>query len=324
MKGATGGILDWLRCRRVAILKGGWSRERAISLKTGAAVQASFRRLGVKALAMDVRPDLPIQLKRRGIQFCFVALHGPFGEDGRLQGALDFLGVPYTGSGALSSSLAMNKALSKKVFRQSGVPTADWITVPGQLFDADRSAALAHVRSFLRRGPLFVKPVDQGSAIGISKVNSPGQISAALRECFRVSRTALIERFIKGRELTVSILGPQVLPVIEIIPEHGFYDYHSKYARGGSRHLVPAPLSPSRARQAQQVALDAFDALQCSVYGRVDLIMDANRVSVLEVNTIPGMTATSLLPDAARAAGIGFDELVLRIVAHSVRKGSRV
>lgn len=314
----------WLKSRRIAVLKGGWSKERAISLKTGASVEQAFKRLNLAAVGMDVTRNIFSTLKARRIDFCFLALHGAFGEDGRLQGGLDVLQIPYTGSGALASALAMDKDLSKKIFVQSGLPTPAWQTVSHMEFERFRSETLANVSFLLKKGPLFIKPVDQGSAIGASRVDKRSDLIPALERCFRVSGRALVERFVHGRELTVAILGNTPLPVIEIIPKHRFYDFHSKYASGGSRHIVPADLTPALTRKVQHAALKAFQALTCMVYGRVDLILEPNgKITVLEVNTIPGMTNTSLLPEAAQAAGLPFDRLVLRIMEMSLklRKG---
>jgi D-alanine-D-alanine ligase len=313
-------LIQWLKSKRVAVLKGGWSRERSISLKTGAAVEDSFRRMGIPALGIDVRPSIFEDLRKKKIEFCFIALHGAFGEDGRIQSGLDILKIPYTGSGALASGLAMDKDLSKKIFVQSGVPTPEWMTILKSQFKSDPDGVLNHVRPWLRKTALFVKPFDQGSAIGVFKIENSRQLGRALKSCFAFSEAALVEKFVPGRELTVSILGDQALPVVEIIPEHAFYDFHSKYAKGGSRHVVPAPISERAAKQAQAIALKAFQSLKCSVYGRVDILMRKDgRLTVLEVNTIPGMTATSLLPDAARAAGMSFDELVIKIIQYSLK-----
>lgn len=311
-------LLQWLRHHRVAVLKGGWSKERAISLKTGQAVEAALRRLKIPVIGIDVRPDIAVTLIKKKIQFCFIALHGPFGEDGRLQASLDALKIPYTGSGALASAIAMDKDLSKRSFSAAGVATAPWVTVYRKgKFQIQNSKF--KILNLLKQGPVFIKPVDQGSAIGVSRVTSAAQLQKALNACFRVSHGALVERLIEGREFTVGILGRRPLPVVEIIPKHNFYDFHSKYAKGGSKHLVPAALTMKQTKTVQQLALKAFQALECTVYGRVDLMMDKKeRFFVLEVNTIPGMTSTSLLPDAARAAGLSFDDLVLEIVRLSI------
>lgn len=307
--------LKWLKSHRVAVLKGGWSRERPISLKSGQAVERAFRRLGVRAISIDVKTNIMDVLKKKRVQFAFISLHGAFGEDGGVQAVLDVMKIPYNGSGPLASALAMDKNLSKVLFAKAGVPIPEGISVSknDSLADATRLAA---------RGPVFVKPFDQGSAIGASRVDKPAQLKKALAACFRVSSAALVEKFVPGREFTVGVLDGKALPVVEIIPKHAFYDFHSKYAAGGSRHVTPAPISAALTKRAQTLSLRAFKALGCSGYGRVDLLMKkTGQMVVLEVNTIPGMTDTSLLPDAARAIGISFDELVLKICAAALRSG---
>ncbi|MBV9080808.1 MAG: D-alanine--D-alanine ligase [Elusimicrobia bacterium] len=311
--------LAWLKRRRPAVLKGGWSKERSISLKTGAAVEAAFHRLGVKFRSIDVDRRVFDRLKKSRVNFCFIALHGEFGEDGKIQEGLELLEIPYTGSGPLASALAMDKIASKRLFVKARVPTPPWHTVTEEEFADDPRSTLASAAALLRMGPVFVKPYDQGSAIGISRVDRRSGLARALRACFRLSSTALIERFIDGRELTVGILGDKAMPIVEIVPVHRFYDFHSKYAPGGSRHLVPADLPRPVARRVSAAALGAFRAVRCEAYGRVDVLIDRRgRPWVLEVNTIPGMTATSLLPDAARAAGIDFDRLVVKIIQYSL------
>lgn len=316
--------LAWLKKHRVAVLKGGWSRERAVSLRTGQAVEAAFRRMGVRFRSIDVRPDILARLIHEKPDFAFLALHGPFGEDGRIQSCLDILNIVYTGSGPTASALAMDKDLSKRLFVERGVPTPPWVTIQRSEHERNPTLAREKTHTLLKKGPVFVKPVDQGSAIGAARVDRASGLEKALSASFAVSTGAIVERYIKGRELTVGVLDGSVLPVVEILPAHTFYDYHSKYAKGGSRHLVPAALSGPVRRRAENLSLAAMDALGCSVYGRVDLLLSPDeRLTVLEVNTIPGMTATSLLPDAARATGIDFDSLVLRIVSASLTARSR-
>lgn len=312
--GSSARVLTWLKSRRVAVLKGGWSRERSISLKTGAAIEASLKRMGIKPISIDVKPSVAADLLKKNVDFAYIALHGEFGEDGGVQKTLDLINIPYTGSGAASSALAMDKILSKKAFAAKKIPTPVGVSV--KKGEAIPPAA----RALLKKGRVFVKPSDQGSAIGAAPAKNSAELSRALKNCFKVSNTALIERNIDGRELTVGVLGKKALPVVEIIPQHSFYDFHSKYAAGGSRHLVPAPLTAAETRTAQTLAVRAFQALDCSAYGRVDLMLDKKgKFYVLEVNTIPGMTNTSLLPDAAKSAGMTFDELVLKIVELSNR-----
>jgi D-alanine-D-alanine ligase len=292
-----------------------------VDLEPEVIVVKQFRRMGVKPIAIDVKPSILSTLKKKKIDFAFIALHGLFGEDGGIQSCLDSLKIPYNGSQVLGSALAMDKNLSKRLFVNDDVPTPPWTTVSRKEFRRNSQDAIARSKLFLAKGPVFVKPTDQGSAFGASKASTAAQLTKALKASFRVSEKALVEKFVDGRELTVGILGKRKLPVVEIIPEHAFYDFHSKYARGGSRHIVPAKISRAATRKAQRLSLKAFRALRCSGYGRVDLMMDRKRnMFVLEVNTIPGMTNTSLLPDAARAAGLSFDELVVEIVRLALRK----
>lgn len=303
--------LTWLRTHRVAVLKGGWSRERPISLKTGTAIEQSLTRQRIPFQTIDVDERILVTLQRRRVQFAYLALHGAFGEDGALQCILDFLKIPYTGSGPLASGLAMDKNLSKKLFLQHNVPTAAWLCVDKK---TDREKIAKSITY-----PVFVKPADQGSAIGAGAAKNAVELKKSLRDCFKLSDRALIEQMIDGRELTVGILGKKVLPVVEIKPQHEFYDFHSKYAPGGSQHIVPAKMPLTLTRKVQTIAQRAFSALGCAVYGRVDVMLTkSNLPFVLEVNTIPGMTATSLLPDAARATGISFDQLVFEIARLSL------
>jgi len=298
--------------RRIAVLMGGTSAERSISLKTGKAVLASLKRQGLTARGIDAQADLPQQLKRHRINFAFIALHGPGGEDGVVQGLLEWLKIPYTGSGILASALAMDKVASKRAFESAGLPTAAWRCI---------SKADAMTRSPLRL-PVAVKPPDQGSAIGISIVRSPREWSGALKTGFRYGPTVLVESFLKGPEITIGMLGDEALPIVEIVAQAGaFYDFKSKYAPGGSRHILPARISAAHARQSRQMAIKACQILGIRGAARVDLIVDHQLgPCLLEVNTIPGMTETSLLPEAARAAGYHFDALVRRIgeLAHGV------
>lgn len=313
--------IQWLRRHRTAILKGGWSRERSISLKTAAAVEASFKRLRLPFISIDVQPNVDQVLRRKKPDFCFLALHGTFGEDGGIQSLLELLKIPYSGSDALSSAICMDKELSKNLFRQAGVHVIPGLVIEKQEFIHQRSLVLARLSRQFPSKALFIKPVDQGSAIGASYVERPSQIVKAFERCFRVSERALVEKYINGRELTVGILGEMALPVVEIVPEHSFYDFHSKYALGGSTHIVPAALTKKQTELSQHMALKAFRAARCSVVGRVDLMLSQEgQIFVLEINTLPGLTSTSLLPEAARAARLTFDQLVLDIIRLSLEK----
>ncbi|HOW27064.1 MAG TPA: D-alanine--D-alanine ligase [Elusimicrobiota bacterium] len=297
--------ISFLGRKKIGVLYGGWSGERAISLKSGAAVLASLRRLGIPCVGIDVTPRLPEQIRRSRIGAAFVILHGPFGEDGTVQGLLEMMRIPYTGSGVLACAQTMHKPSAKRIFESAGIPTPRWRLVVRDRF-RETSMPFKEV---------VVKPASQGSALGVTVVTRKRDFQAALRRSFRYEREALVEEYVRGTEITVAILGRRVLPVIEIVPQHAFYDFHSKYAAGGSRHLIPPRLPAGVIRRAEVLALRAFDALGCRDLGRVDLIVPASgRPTVLEVNVLPGMTQTSLFPDAARAAGLGFDDLILEIL----------
>lgn len=291
--------------KRLAVLMGGNSAERAISLRSGQKVLEALQGLGLTAWGADVRTwqDLTA-LKARRPDAAVLCLHGTGGEDGSIQGALEWLGIPYTGSGILASSLAMDKARSKEIFRAQGLPTPAW-------------ALLSDPRQVLPKLPglpVVVKPNRQGSTVGITIVRAASGLRPALRVAWRHDSQVLVEKFCPGREITVGILEEQALPVIEIVPKNGFYDYESKYTPGMSEHIIPARLPEAWQARAQKLSLAAHRSLGCRGVSRVDLIVDARgAMNILEVNTIPGMTGTSLLPDAARHAGIAFGELVMRL-----------
>ncbi len=243
----------------------------------------------------------------------FIALHGPHGEDGAVQGLLDWLGLPYTGSGVLASALAMDKALSKKLFRAEGIP-APWSVVVTS--DEPENTNLASLAP-----PLVVKPNRQGSSLGMTIVHETRHIREAIRLALEYDNQVLVEEFIEGTEITVSVLGnshPFALPVLEIIPKAEFYDYASKYEVGGSRHIIPARISQSASRKALDYARRAHVLLGCRGMSRTDFIVRGDEPVVLEINTIPGMTPTSLLPDAARAEGISFPELISRLISSAL------
>lgn len=304
-------IKRWLKNKRIGVLYGGWSEERDISIVTGKAVLNALKDSGYNAVGIDVNRDIDVQLKKRRIDFAFVALHGPFGEDGTIQGLLEMIGIPYSGSGVLGSALGINKIHSKRIFDSAELPTPRWQAVQKNKY------YLPDIRKI--KYPVVVKPATQGSAIGISIVYNRRELSYALKCAFKLDNEALIEEYIKGTEITVSILGNKTLPVIEIVPAHNFYDFHSKYKPGQSDHIIPPRLPKAVIRRSQDLALKAFKVLNCSVFGRVDLIVDKRfKPWILEINTIPGMTPTSLLPDAARAVGISFNELVLKIIEYSI------
>jgi D-alanine-D-alanine ligase len=295
--------LDALKKKNIGVLMGGTSSEREISLKTGRSIYKALREEGYKAVAIDVGKNIVADLKKHKIDVAFIALHGPLGEDGTIQGLLEVLGIPYTSSGVLASALAMDKEKSKEVFLAYTIPTPAWqVLKKGQKIK-------------ISKFPVVAKPVRQGSAVGVSIIDKPAQLSRALRQSFRYDDKAMIEQYIKGIELTVGVLNNKPLPVIRIIPQNKFYDFESKYAPGGSQHLIPAGIPAAAEKKARLLGLAAHQALGCRGATRVDMILDKQgRIFVLEVNTIPGMTETSLLPDAARAAGYTFNTLVLAIL----------
>lgn len=292
---------------KVAVLLGGRSAEREVSLLSGNAVLAALVAQGVDAHAFDPANRDLSELKRDGYERAFVALHGRYGEDGCVQGALEVLGIPYTGSGVLASALGMDKWRSKLMWQAAGIP------VPAcERVDADSNFEAVEKRLGL---PLFVKPAREGSSIGVVKVKAGGGLAAAYREAARYDSLVIAEANIGGGEYTVGILGDETLPVVKIEPAAEFYDYQAKYFRDDTRYLCPCGLPEAQEQAIRGEAQRAFDLLGGRGWGRVDFLMDeAGKHYFLEANTAPGMTSHSLVPMAARQAGIGFEELVLRIL----------
>jgi len=289
------------RFQQVAVLMGGISAEREISLRSGRAAVQGLRACGYAVTEVDL-VDAQVQLPA-GTDAVFLALHGTFGEDGAVQEQLDRLGVAYTGSGAAASRRAMDKAAAKSLWQAQGVPTAAFCVVTtGDPVAFD--------------GPVVVKPVSQGSSIGVHLVRAADALAPALEDAFRYDARVMVEAFVPGRELTVGILDREALPVVEIVAPDGWYGFGAKYTAGQTRYDVPALLDEGQARQLQELALAAFAALGCTGFGRVDFRLRPDGAAmVLEVNTIPGLTETSLLPKAAAAAGISFPALCERIMA---------
>jgi len=290
---------------KVAVLFGGKSGEREVSLKSGSAVLAALQRQGVDAHAFDpaTRPLHDLE----GFDRAMISLHGRFGEDGAMQGALELLGIPYTGSGVMASAIGMDKWRTKMIWSAAGVSTPAF-----ELVKADSDFAAIEKRLGL---PLFVKPANEGSSIGISKVKQAGGLQAAYELAAKSDPLVIAEQFVGGGEYTVGILGDKALPIVRIVPKNEFYDFEAKYLRDDTEYLCPCGLSAEKEAQIQQEALQAFNAIGCRGWGRVDFLMDAaGRHYFLEVNTSPGMTDHSLVPMAAKADGISFDELVIRIL----------
>jgi D-alanine-D-alanine ligase len=286
---------------------GGRSAEREISLKSGAMVLAALKRSGIDAHAFDPRDQGIERLIAEKFDRAFIALHGQFGEDGTVQGALEYLGIPYTGSGVMASGLAMDKWRTKLLWQAAGLPTP-----PCELMTARTDSADLAKRLGL---PLMVKPVREGSSIGMTKVTSVEKITPAYELAARYDDMVIAERFIQGMELTAAILGDEPLPLIRLETPREFYDYEAKYFADDTRYICPCGLPGDREQSVQRTALEAFRVLGCSGWGRVDLMLDCDsKPYLLEVNTIPGMTDHSLVPMAARARGIAFEELCVRIL----------
>jgi D-alanine-D-alanine ligase len=292
---------------KVAVLMGGSSAEREISLMSGRGVLKALRAKGVNAHAFDpARRDLS-DLKRAKFSRCFVALHGRGGEDGALQGALELLGIPYTGSGVLASALAMDKVRTKQLWAAEGLPTA-----PHALLQKNSDFRAVAKRLGL---PLFVKPASEGSSVGMSKVKAAGALEKAWRKAARLDPVVIAEKFIDGPELTAGVLGDRVLPLIRIETPREFYDYQAKYFTDDTRYLIPCGLSSAKEKQIQALCLKAFRALGCRGWGRVDLMLDRRgRPYLLEINTSPGMTSHSLVPMAAKAVGISYEDLCVKVL----------
>lgn len=347
---------------RVAVLMGGPSPERDVSISTGRQIVAALDRTRYKILPVEItregkwlpRPEMlelagvagapaagvavlapstaagPMSHERfvqdERVDVALIAMHGPYGEDGTMQGLLELLGIPYTGSGVLASALAMDKLRSRQIFEWHRIPVPGYVSVTPDVW-GDRGHVHREVAEHLGY-PCVVKPNAVGSSIGVSLVRDPASLDPAVEAAFAYGRVVLVEEYIAGTELACGILDdpdtarPVALPLIEIIPHADFYTYEAKYADGGSDHLIPARVSAEVAARAQVLALRAYEALGCEGMGRVDVIARDADIVVLEVNTIPGMTATSLLPDAAKAAGISFSALLDRIVRRALhRKG---
>ena len=302
---------------RVAVLLGGVSAEREISLRSGAGVLSALQSLGVQAQAFDPSEHALDHLKRLEISRVFIALHGRFGEDGTVQGALELLGIPYTGSGVQASSIAMDKIRSKQIWDFLGLPTPLSLQVHEQTEPSTPIETLGL--------PLVIKPAREGSTLGLSKVYQPEDLPAAIALARASDPMVLAEALITGRELTVAILGQgdqaEALPIVEIRAPQGNYDYQNKYFTDDTEYLCPAPLDADISVQVQSIALAAYRALGCSGWGRVDLMLDAaHRPWLLEVNTSPGMTDHSLVPMAARAVGLSYEFLVMRLLVQASLK----
>lgn len=293
---------------KVAVLFGGTSAEREISLISGNAVLVALQARGVDAVGIDVGSGIIRQLEELSPDRVFIVLHGPGGEDGTLQGALEFLGLPYTGSGVLASALAMDKLRTKLLWKGMGIPTAPFAVLTGE---SDWQQVLDSLG-----GAVMVKPAREGSSIGMAKASTAAELQAAWEAADRHGGGVIAESWLSGDEYTIAILNGRALPVIKLETDRGFYDYEAKYLRDDTRYLCPCGLEPAREQALQELSMKAFDSLGCKGWGRVDAMVDGKgNFMLLEVNTVPGMTTHSLVPMAARAEGMDFEELVVTILA---------
>lgn len=305
---------------KIAVLMGGRSLERDVSLRSGERVVAALTDLGYRPLALDVTPDLVETLRSEKPAAVYIALHGSFGEDGTVQDTLEFLGIPYTGPGVVASTLAWDKALSKRLFAAAGIPTPAWVTFSSGAFkEMGAASALDLVPDAVGGFPMCVKPSKQGSALGLAKVEDAEHLPDALLTALSYGDTAVIERWVDGAELAVSVLdgpeGPEVLPPVEMVAKSGIFDFSAMYTRGETEYYCPARLSAEGDAEVRRLARACHELLGCRSVSRADMVVDADgRPFVLEVNTSPGMTETSLLPMAAEAAGLDFQHLVERLV----------
>ena len=295
---------------KIAVLMGGPSSEREVSLSSGKAMFAACAALGYDAISVEFENDILSHLDTlKSVDIVLIALHGGIGENGRIQGMFESLGIRYTGSDALSSAICMDKHISKLLAEDIGIATPRWKRI--------RKGKFIYKNEF--DYPFVVKPNSEGSTIGLTIVHNENDYDSAVEEAFKYDDEILIEEFISGKEITVSIVGEDVLPIIEIRPEHGLYDYECKYTKGLTEYICPAELNKDLTKRIKQTAFEVYKLLKCRHYGRVDLRLDNNNQHwFLELNTLPGMTDTSLVPKAAKAAGISFEQLIGNIIKQSL------
>ncbi|CAM7572600.1 D-alanine--D-alanine ligase [Citrobacter sedlakii] len=299
---------------KIAVLLGGTSAERDVSLNSGAAVLAGLREGGVDAHPVDPKETDVTQLKAMGFQKVFIALHGRGGEDGTLQGLLELIGLPYTGSGAMASAISMDKLRSKLLWQGAGLPVAPWVALTRAQFEKGLSEAVVTEISALGL-PLIVKPSREGSSVGMSKVSEYDGLHSALALAFQHDEEVLIEKWLSGPEFTVAILGEEILPSIRIQPAGTFYDYEAKYLSDETQYFCPAGLESDQETHLRALVQKAWSTLGCEGWGRIDAMLDSDgQFYLLEANTSPGMTSHSLVPMAARQAGMSFSQLVVRIL----------
>lgn len=308
---------------KVAVLLGGRSSEREISLLSGEQVYQALLAKGYSAVKIEVDENIAENLKKKKIDVAFIALHGKWGEDGTIQGLLELLDIPYTGSGVLASSLALNKLFAKRVFFQLGIPTPRFADIDRDEWRKDSVSAIFRLAEQFG-WPIVVKPIAQGSSVGVSIARNDLELRQALAIAFEYDPVALVEEYIEGREIQVGIVGnkhPEPLPPIEIMPKKDFFDFEAKYTPGMAEEITPAPVTLEQTKLLQSWAVKAYQALDCRGFARVDMFLRGeDEAFVLEINTIPGLTANSLFPKEALAAGIEFPDLIEKLVQLALEK----
>jgi D-alanine-D-alanine ligase len=296
--------IEQVRKSKIGVLCGGMSTEREISIKSGNAVLKALKQMKFNACKILVDKDIASKIKKAKIKIAFPVLHGVFGEDGTIQGLLEMMGLPYTGCGIFASAASIDKNISKRLLKIQTIATPPWFTLK-------QFQKIPKIKKY----PVVIKPVIGGSTIGISIAKNYKQFLQGIKLAFKYDKQIIVEDFIKGTEITVAVLAGQVLPIVEIVAKSGFYDFKAKYQKGGSTHIIPARISAKAYKVAQDYALKVFNGFNCKAICRVDMMVDdKDKVWVLENNTLPGMTQTSLLPDAAKFAGISFNDIVLKIL----------
>ncbi len=306
---------------KILVIYGGLSSEREVSIRSGKAIAEGLKEAGFIVQEFDFKGKLEDVTEKFHPDAVFIALHGKFGEDGSVQGALELLGIPYTGSGIMASAVCMDKLITKRLFESLHIKSADFVVLrKGEQISFNESLQK------LNTDKVVIKPVDQGSTIGITITDNKEEFNKGIHYAFSLSDTLIIEKFISGKEITVSVIGNndsiKILPIIEIVPEHSFYDFESKYVPGMSHHIIPAHISEKSYKKAEKMSYKIYREFDLRDFARIDFIVNnEGEVFALEVNTIPGFTKTSLLPDAAKAAGISFSALTELIVSESVKHG---
>ncbi len=292
-----------LKRKKIGVLMGGISSEREVSMRSGNAILSSLLRMGFNAVGIDVKEDLFEKLRKEKIDVAFVALHGKFGEDGCVQGILEFMGIPYTGSGVLGSALSMNKLYSRIIWEKHKLPVPPYRVIK-------KGMDFSNPFGF----PVVIKPVDEGSSIGVSIARNEKEMRKAIKNAFRFSDTLLLEKFIKGKEVHVGILNNSILGSVEVRPSREFYDYIAKYQPGTTEYIIPPSINKRVRERLEKACLKAHILLGLEGVSRIDAIVKGNKFYILEANSIPGMTVTSLIPKIANSKGISFDRLILKIL----------